>query len=191
MEEYGICVSRVIPMTLFIEPEIYDEISLKMRFDLNSANEQEIQETIYGIFDWVSLGMTGKISPPPDDFLEELVNRLIARRQPGLDSVIDCVSGIIRRFPLLIIEKQVNSIVIALQYLIKETELSYERSINEFNSIIPIHDLPEYRRVSTRLAYWTYKKFIHEGKEIPQILIDWKQASMEDSSPAVRKVWVE
>ncbi len=191
MEEYGICVSRIIPMTLFIEPERYDEISLKMRFDLNSANEQEIQETIYGIFDWVSLGMTGKISPPPDDFLEELVNRLIARRQPGLDSVIDCVSGIIRRFPLLIIEKQVNSIVIALQYLIKETELSYERSISEFNSIIPIHDLPEYRRASTRLAYWTYKKFIHEGKEIPQILIDWKQASMEDSSPAVRKVWVE
>jgi hypothetical protein len=191
MEEYGICVLRAIPMTLFAEPESYNEISQKMRFALNSADEQEISETIYGIFEWLSLGVSGKIPSPPADLVDELVNRLIARRQPGLSSVIDCVSGVVRRFPLLINEKQVISIIIALQYLIKETELSHERTINELNSIIPINELPEYRRISTKLAYWIYRKLIDEGKEIPQILINWKQVSMEDPSPAVRKVWVE
>jgi hypothetical protein len=191
MEEYGICVLSTIPMTLFIEPERYDEISQKMRFALNSTDEQEIHEAIYGIFAWISLGRACKILSPPEDLLDELVNRLIARRQPGLDSVIDSVSGVVRRSPQLINEKQFKSIIIALQYLIKETELSYERSINELSSIIPVNDLPEYRRISAELAYWTYKKLIDEGKEIPKILINWKQVSMEDPSPAVRKVWVE
>ncbi len=191
MEEYGICVLRNIPMTLFIDPDSYDEISQKMRFALNSANKEEIYETIHGIFGWVSLGNTGKIHSHPDDLLDELVNRLIARRQPGLGSVIDGVLGVVKRFPLLISETQVKSIIIALQYLIKETELSYGRNINELNSIIPIDELPEYRRISAELAYWTYKKYINEDKEVPQILINWKQACMEDPSPLVRRVWDE
>jgi hypothetical protein len=73
MEKFDISVLRVLPMTLFIEPENYDEVSQKIRFGLNSVKEEEIHETIFGLFNWIILGNIGKIPSPPNELLDELM----------------------------------------------------------------------------------------------------------------------
>jgi hypothetical protein len=52
---------------------------------------------INGLFNWIISGKLGKIPSPPNDLLDELINRVITRRQPGLKSVIEYISAIVRK----------------------------------------------------------------------------------------------
>jgi hypothetical protein len=89
--------------------------------------------------------------------------------------------------PELFNEKRTESLIIALQYLIKETELPDKKSLYEIGySLIPIDELPVYRRLSAELSFWIFKKQKNEGKEIPPIVIDWKEACLKDPFPPVR-----
>ncbi|MDR7666495.1 SIR2 family protein [Methanosarcina sp. Z-7115] len=192
MEKFDICVLRALPMTLFIEPENYDEVLQKIRFGLNSAKEEEIHEIIFGLFNWIILGNMGKIRSPPNDLLDELINRTVARRQPGLESVIECVSSIVRRLPDLFTEKQTESLIIALQYLIKETELPDKKDLYKTKySLFLIDELPTYRKLSAELSFWIFQKFKIEVKAIPPIVMDWKEACLKDPFPQIRKIWAE
>jgi hypothetical protein len=104
---------------------------------------------------------------------DELINRVITGRQPGLKSVIEYISAIVRRMPELFNEKRTESLIIALQYLIKETELPDKKSLHEIGySLIPIDELPVYLRLSAELSFWIFQKLKSEGKEIPPIVID-------------------
>ena len=51
MEQYDICVLSTLPMTLYIEPDNYGEVSQKTRFGLNSLKEYEVRETTRGLLD--------------------------------------------------------------------------------------------------------------------------------------------
>lgn len=192
MEQFNICVLSALPMTLFIEPENYDEVSQKTRLGLNSAKNEEVREAARGLFNWIILGNIGKIKSPPNDLLDELINRAIMRRQPGLGSIIDCISGIVKRLPGLINEKQIESLIIALQYLIKDTELPDKKELYKTrDSLISVDKLPTYRKLCAELSFWIFQKLKNEDKEIPPIIIDWREACLKDPFPQVRKVWLQ
>lgn len=134
----------------------------------------------------------GKIPSPPNDLLDELINRTVARRQPGLGSVIECVSGIVRRLPEFITEKQTESLIITLQYLIKETELPDKKDLYKTKySLFSIDELPTYRKLSAELSFWIFQKLKIEVKAIPPIVVDWKEACLKDPFPQIRKIWAE
>ena len=129
---------------------------------------------------------------PPIDLLDELINRAVMRRQPGLRSVIDCISGIVRELPQLFSEKQTEYLIIALQYLIKDTELPNKKDLYKIrNPLISIDKLPIYRESSAKLSYWVFQKLRCENKEIPPIIFEWKEACLKDPFPQVRKVWTQ
>ncbi len=117
---------------------------------------------------------------------------MFSRRQPGLDSAILYVSDVVRRLPDLLNESQMESLFIALKYLIKDTELPEipdQEAISRVCLTIPINERPIYRELAAELAYRIFVQFTSKKKEIPQILIDWKEICQNDPLPEVRRVW--
>jgi hypothetical protein len=193
LEKADICTLRALPMLLRFDLNSCEEIAQKIRFGLNSTKVKEIFEATESIFIWIVFGKMGILPSPPIDIIDELVNRVTARRQPGLISFINCVSSIVKRCSDALSDKQIESLCISLQYLIKEIELSnrkeFENRCTMQTTIIPRVDLPKYRKASAKLAYDIYMKFIREEKEIPQILLKWKDNCLNDPFPEVRKLW--
>ena len=176
MEQYEICTLRAIPMILFIESENYEEILQKIRFGLNSAKKKEVHETTCGLFNWIILGNMGKIPFPPSDLLDELVYRTFSRRQPGLESIIKCVSEIVRINYKIFNEKQSEYLIVALKYLIEETKLPDKKNLyKKENSLFSIDELTMYRRLSAELSFWIFQKLKNEGNAVPPIVMDWKE----------------
>ena len=194
MDQSGLCVLSSLPMTLFIDPNCCDEITRKLRYGLNSTKEVEVSNSTFGVFRWLVYGSRQYIPAPPDDLLNELVNRAVTRRQPGLDSAIGQLSVIVWRLPDCLNESQIESLCIALEYLVKETELPeiHDReAISDLPTPIPINERPEYRKLAAELAYRIFNQFTSKEKEIPQILTDWKKICENDPLPEVRRVWVQ
>ena len=68
-----------------------------------------------------------------------------------------------------------------------ETDL---QNVENVNAPIPALDIPDYRASVVGLAYWLYVWFEKRKKDIPQILIGWKEISESDSFPEVRRAWL-
>ena len=192
MEQSDFCVLSALPVILFIDPNSYDEIALNLRVGLNSMKPEEVRDSIIGLFNWLVYGNRQSIPVPPADLLNELVNRVVTRRQPGLNSAIGQLSVIVRRLPELLNGSQMESLCIALEYLVKETELPnrQDRAItSNLSTVVPINDRPEYRKLAAGLAHRLFVHFTSNNQEVPQILIKWKEISQNDPLPEVRRVW--
>lgn len=192
MEQSGFCVLSALPMISFIDPNSYDEIARKLRAGLNSMKQEEVHDSISSLFNWLVYGIRQSIPTPPADLLNELVNRVVTRRQPGLDSTIGQLSVIVRRIPELLNESQMESLCVALEYLVKETELPDKQNretISNLSIQIPVNDRPEYRKLAAELAYRLFIQFTSKNKEVPRILIKWKEICQNDPLPEVRQVW--
>lgn len=192
MEQMGFCMLSALPMTLFVDPDSYDEMARKVRAGLNSTKQEEVPSAVRGVFYWLVHGDRKTIAPPPSDLLSELVNRAVTRRQPGLNSVIGGLSGIIRRLPELLNEAQMESLCIALEYLIGETDLPNKRdreAVTRLCTTIPVDERPEYRTLAAGLAYWLSVRFHSKNKDVPQILATWREICKNDFLPETRRVW--
>jgi hypothetical protein len=193
MEQSGFCVLSALPLVLFIDPNSDDEIARKLRVGLNSMKPEEVRDSIIGLFNWLVYGNRQSIPVPPADLLNELVNRVVTRRQPGLNSAIGQLSVIVRRLPELLNGSQMESLCIALEYLVKETELPSRQdgAIMNLSTVVPINDRPEYRKLAVELAHRLFVHFTNSNKEVPQILVRWKEIGQNDPLPEVRRAWPE
>lgn len=73
---------------------------------------------------------------------------------------------------------------------IKDTELPKEINLdNSENPIIMNEDRPEYRSLAAYMAYTLFCLIQNRKKEIPKILIQWKDLCRTDVLPEVRNVW--
>lgn len=189
MEQSGICILQALPMTLYSNLYNYKEISEKIRSGLNSREENVVEQAILGIFYWIVLGNKDKIQNPPSDLLDELMNRVNTRRQPGLRLLIDCVSSIVKRSPNLFDQRQVESLIISLEYLLEETKLPNKKEGETKNITIQNDELFEHRKASSELAYSIFTKLGNEKKEMPKIILQWKETSLADPFPQIRKIW--
>ncbi len=192
MEEYGICILSALPMTLFIKPDSYGEVSQRLRNGLNSIKQEEVEDSIDGLFYWLIYGNKGVLAAPPQDLLNELINRIVTRRQPGLNYEIQVISAIIYYYPNYFKDDQFDSICTALKYLYKETELPNKQDMEAADNIympIPQEDIPEFRRNASELAYVIYDCFFNNNKIIPDILVQWKERSQKDPLPEVKRIW--
>jgi SIR2-like domain len=188
----GICVLPASIMSLFIEPENLEQVSLELRNGLASTKQDEVDKAIESLFYWLAYSRSCSLSEPPSDLLNELVNRVFVRRQPGLGSAIGWLANLIKEMPEILNARHYDSLLLALEYLLKETELPSLEDLEmtvESNPLIRFEERPEYRRLASRLAHRLYFFYEKQGKELPSILVEWKSISEKDVLPEVRKVW--
>jgi hypothetical protein len=192
MDQEDLVILIALPMTLFLNTNYYEEIVKRIRFGLNSLKEKEVYGSISGLFYWLVYSRKKQIPNPPDDLLNELVNKVLTRSQPGLNFAIKQIAVIIKKFPECFNDSHIESLCISLEYLLKETALPNRRfieTVNELTLRIPISDRPEYRASVVELAFQLYRLFRSRNKDIPEILNKWKEISQNDPLPEVRQIW--
>ena len=192
LEGSGVCVISALPMTLFIYPGQRDEVARRLRSGLNSMEPEEIRESIRGLFLWIVYGQRQEIAEPPADLVSELINRTVSRRQPGLGSALDNLAIIVKGVPEILDEDRLDSLCVALEYLLEETKLtSNQEQESQHTSPIQVDDRPAYRSAAAGLAYRLFAHYRQLKKEAPQILLEWKQVCQADPLPEVRRRWEE
>jgi hypothetical protein len=195
LETLGVLTLSLLPTALFIDPKNYDTVAQKLRFTLNSTEQDNIADSIDGLYLWFFYSARGSIPAPPNDLLNELVNRVLIRRQPGLDSVMQCLAAILKDLPQLFTDTQLEkeNMCIALQYLLQDTELpnQLERdTLERGNMVIAVNARPKYRELAAEIAYRLHQLYTQTPeKAMPDILTKWREICQNDPLPEVRKVW--
>lgn len=197
LEKIDISVLSVLPMTLFIDHSIVlNDIAKKLRFGLLSLNSEEIDNAIIGLQYWLTCSQQKQIPEPPPELLNDLINKLFYRRLPRLNFAIVVIGKLIKTFPDLLDESQLETLLSSLEFILQETQLpnnwqDWKLFNEDINSIIEIDDRPEYMRVSAFLAFQLYQVFNNKKIEIPKVLVDWKESCLNSAFPEVRKIWEE
>lgn len=188
MESNNICINSLIALQIMVEPEKYKEKSSKLRKGLISLNENENQNSVLGLFYWIALSEQKLVKTPPQDFISEIINQITNRRQPNLKYNLSMISSLISQYPKYLSPKQIDSLCLALEYLLTETEIKLSRDLEQ-SSVIPIINRPEFRRLSARLAFTLFNYFSHNPELIPDVILRWKKTGMTDPLPEVWREW--
>jgi hypothetical protein len=192
MEQYGLSTLLALPMTLFLDSESYESVAQKLRAGLNSMTVGDVAKSSFGLYLWLGYSSRGLIQSPPADLTAELINRLVSRRQPGLQYVIADVARIFKWMPETFNNDQLQSVYIGLEYLLAETTLVREDDMNsQWTSPIPLEEWAEYRLRASRLALQLEKFCTENDREPPEIVLRWKNESLNDRLPEVRRLWEE
>ena len=192
MEGAGLYLQQNTPLALFIVPGTTIQAARKLRMRLNSSVFDEVRQAIIDLFYWIVYGHRQILPYPPADLLNEWVNTIVKRQQPGLALAIGQMAVLIEKVPAALDEQQFHSLYIGLEYLLTDTKLptSEERErIDLTPQTIPVEYRPEYREMAVKLAYQLYAHFESSNQDIPEILLIWKTTSQNDVLPEVRRAW--
>ena len=194
INNYNIPIANAIPMTLFIDPNNYEEIIQKTNLNLLSNDEEIVRGAISGISNWLVYSKVYKIIPePPDIFLSEIINKIVKREKMGLLAALKHIELILKKFPTIFTEKNIKDICLALNFLFEELkfptkfELIWKENINIWGK--SINYLPDYKTLVSELAYRLYIYLKNENKPIPDILNKWKDDSLNSPFPEIKRIW--
>jgi hypothetical protein len=192
MEALGVLTAPALPATLFIAPSENAEISRKLRVGLYSADENIARAATIGIYNWYIANRVSRLPAPESDLLGDLVSKIVARKEPGLDSAMDSVTRLLSVLSDLFHDDQLDNLCLALEYLIPETAMegSQHELIAYDGGSIALYDRPLYRELAVRLAAKLSAVFTAAGRELPTVLIRWREIASNDPLPAVRRAWV-
>jgi hypothetical protein len=192
MESNNICMNSLIALQISIEPEKYDELSSKLRKGLISLNLDDTRDSINGLFNWIVFAEQKIVKSPTPDFISEIINQIMNRRQPNLKINLSMITNLLNRYPNFLSPEQINSLCLALEYLLIETDIKSSHGLEQsshLSTAISISSKPEYRHISTRLAFALFNYFNRNQMIIPDIILKWKDLSHADSLPEVRREW--
>lgn len=190
LDDKGFLSKTTLPSLLFIDFEkfSYEKIAKTIRIGLVSTKKEEVVESIYGILNWILFSQTCNLASSPKDLFNEIINRILSRSVYGLDAAIDSILVLLQRYPSMFEPMHINSLILSLEYLLKETELPDSEELEIAGEAI-YHERPEYRRLASQLAYHLYSLLEKQGINIPEVLNDWKNISETDVLPEVREIW--
>jgi hypothetical protein len=193
LEESGVSVLHALPMVLYLDTDPYDEIVRKMRVGLVSTDEELIGGAAEGLYYWILRSASEQdVTSPPGSLLDELVNRALGRRQPELSLVLARLRDIAQKVPRALSDQQIDTLRLALEYLLNETNLPRHEDRNDPGQItapIPVDQRPEHRARAAQLVFQLSTELRIRNAEVPQILLDWERASQDDPLPEVRRAW--
>ncbi len=192
MEQENISTSHAAPMTLLVDPDRSDKVILRLRHGLASSNAEEVASCIEGCVLWFFHSPVGRFPPFPPELLNELMNIVVGRRQPGLDDAIAKLLQILDRQPNQLSVEHLRLLCIGLDYLTKETELPVYPCLDinpNVHPTIPLLERRSFRQKAAALAYKIHSTLVGRELPIPQILLDWKEICEDDKFPEVRRSW--
>lgn len=192
MEEAGLYLQQHTPFVLFIDPSQTNQVASKLRLKLNSPVPVEMRQAIIDLFYWIVYGYRQILPYPPIDLINEWINTIVKRQQPGLALAVGQMAVLIEKVPDALEPSQIHSLCIGLEYLLADTKLPTPEEREQLGSAhqtIPVEYRPEYREIATKLAHQVYSYFEKNKLDIPEILLTWKESSQEDVLPEVRRAW--
>jgi len=191
MEQCSFCILAAIPVQLFINPQLFDEVTSKLRGGLISNIGRDAEEAMVGLYFWLAHAQQQRIAAPPDDLLGALVNKVKTRTQPALVSALAQMGAIVRQLPDVLKDGHVRELSVGLDYLLTETKFTdpFIRDELEARRLIPNAEIPPFRRYASALASQIYSWCLREKKPMPVAILKWKEIAAIDVLPEVRFEW--
>lgn len=193
MEEAGTCVLPALPIMLVMRPEMEAEVADRLRANLNQTRPTLVRFAVYGLKTWLVNAAVKEIVAPSGDLLDELVNKVVTRRQPELDTAMMTIRDCLRRVPDVLSERHELSLCVALEYLLADTSLPAEaerEAIEKITTAVPVANRPEHRSIAARLARTLSDRQAAAGREVHPVLVRWRELSLADPLPEVRRAWL-
>jgi hypothetical protein len=191
LKEYqglGISTVEILPALLIPKAAGVEEKARIIHRVLRGAREAESDEAVVAIFQWFTLARGNRVPPPPSSLLDEWVENILSRRQPGLGTALGQFVIFAERFGDELKEHHVAKLCEALGYLAEETRLS---SANASPDDLPLtsEERIELRGHASRLAANLASRFKQEGRSIPPEIEAWRNIGTTDTLPEVRRAW--
>jgi hypothetical protein len=193
LEEIGLTTSYVYPATLFLDETVGDPVANRLWENVTSHEPIEVEQATNAIVLWLTLReLDNQIPEPPDHLLEEIVNRTVARRMPGLGATLSNLLYVLHHSPDILRLEHLRHLCVGLRYLLEDTYLpapSEQPGITEAYSSLPVGERTRYRQHSAALASAISRDLQRRGQQIPEILKVWERVGREDPLPEVRRAW--
>ena len=188
-------VYTFLPYMLLISPESYDieDIVRNLKRALFSTDKYSIRHSLKGLYYWIAYANEDELREAPRDLFERLIYIIYSLRQPGLDYALDCTYLILKKSPNYFQKEDFETLSEGLESLLEETRYPKnwtELDLQDSQSSIPNVDKPTYRKYASRLAHQLYFVLESQGGEIPSVLNTWREESLNDKLPQIRKIWL-
>jgi hypothetical protein len=196
LDEAGAHVSYAAPALLYLDDGQIEETTGQLWDGMGAQDPRRVGEAIRGVVLWLVFhARGGPIPPPPDHPLDELVNRIIARKMPGLKLALIHFTNLLRLHPEQLETRHLDGVCTALRYLIEDTRLPDTQEQRDVDGVAPspilIGDRPEYRYLSASLASYLSARYIDLGQAQPEILTSWRDVSRDATLPEIKRAWIE
>ncbi len=184
----GFSAVEILPALLIPKAAEVDETARAIHRVLRSAREEEVHEASVAIFQWFTLARGNRVPPPPSSLLDEWVDNILSRRQPGLERSLGQFIFFAERFGPEMKEHHVAKLCEALGYLAEETKLSSAKASPD-ELPLTSEERIELRGHASRLAANLASRFTQQGQGIPPELEAWRNIGTTDTLPEVRRAW--
>ncbi|MBK8382514.1 MAG: hypothetical protein IPL16_11625 [Ignavibacteria bacterium] len=147
MYEKGLNVVEFATALLFIGEITKNEVAKVILFNINDTENEKIISACNAIYLWYYFYNKGKLSKPTFDFINDVCDKIISTRNPGLENYLDLVILFLKKN---IIEKSKTKeikLLTALELLFIETE--YE-NIDLFR--LRNQEFQKYRLIKSHLS---------------------------------------
>jgi hypothetical protein len=193
IERTGYPVSFTLPALLYMNPTLQDEVARKVAADVTSGDQRRARSAAHGVYLWTEHAQRGGIVAAPDYALDKLINRSLSRNPAALDTVLSGLRDLLRYYPEVFNERQLDAVGASLENLLEDTRLPAHGATDHEErpaSPLPIEWRPDYRWRAAQLAYRLSQAYAgRDGVVPPEVLRRWEQACREDPLPEVRAAW--
>jgi hypothetical protein len=176
-----------------LDETVGDPVANRLWENVTSHEPIEVEQATNAIVLWLTLReLDNQIPEPPDHLLEEIVNRTVARRMPGLGATLSNLLYVLHHSPDILRLEHLRHLCVGLRYLLEDTYLpapSEQPGITEAYSSLPVGERTRYRQHSAALASAISRDLQRRGQQIPEILKVWERVGREDPLPEVRRAW--
>ncbi len=160
---------------------------------LLSTNSPNVRSACRAIQNWLMLAKSVSWTPNPARIVEAVVWKIVLRRKPGLDTLMNLTASLLDRRAILISFTQVNDLALGLEFLVEETELPQELSQSLLtrpeDDSLGYPDRPHHRLAAARLARALGRHLKRSKRAVPKIIENWRDLSDASTLPELRKVW--
>ena len=156
---------------------------------LHSINRIEQNSVIKAIIYWI--GWQVEATDESMQLLDEVIDIIQYRRQPGLFKALDKVRYMFSKRPALFTNEMIDKLLFGLARLEKETRIlnTYDYLQDDYVNNIAIAELPDYRALTSMFIKQIFR---HDGlnDEQEKIIDELKGIFLEDHFPEVQIPWL-
>jgi hypothetical protein len=185
LDEIGIVVLPVLPRFLALKSENYQGVATRIQAGLFSKEAMEIDGALLGLRDWIIYSREGNLPAPPPHFFEYFLGYIAGRQPSGIDRALMYLTDVFVTVPDVVEAKHLELILLGLQKLISETDVS----VSTLADNIETSDKPHVRIKAAKLARQLSGYYGDRAVALPSIIEEWRIACENDPLAQVRRVW--
>jgi hypothetical protein len=193
----GLIVLSALPETLRYRQTDAGRVARRLRHALASGEDALVRAAAEGAYRWALGAGRRRLPGLPETLVDELVTKMVARREPALLTTIDALAALVDQSPDAITTHQFRDMCIALESLILETQLPRDVDAWRLGQVVRTEDMerrPLRRMRAARLAY-QLDQLRHSHAERHNIAAEyavldrWRTAVQNDVLPELHRIW--